>query len=634
MSEEKILGRWRWHVKVPKIGPNWPDRSGDLFWCFVRRPRARRRKRQPPSLAALVLFLCHNQPIKRRRQSFVRRIRSRNISSRSNPLLRLLRDPPILSVRRVPEGHRVIAAEILLRHLPRMKQPFRNHIRPVYAPRPQSMHHHIIRMQTQKQVRIDRVIQYSLALLSVQPRQKISPSHSVCAHGFGRALEPHRSADVCRPWLVVLSAHVVRHTIQHWMERRTVQTLVVIEHNQLPVRLHLVSLSFEHAQFLHAPGRELLRQIRYMLRERPHFHPKIQKDVPVPHFGGHTAQRVIFLSEFRLFHVRRRQQPPVQPVGPCMIRALDPPRESALTLFADLRSAMPANVVKRAHSPVTAPGHNHTLTRHVRHKVVSGLLNLLAPPRTHPHPEEEALHLSSKHFKVRVISCFQRLHQHRRSLPLHHAVRFLPPTSFPSLKAIYSGLVASPPAVTSAIPPIPHWLPDSLAPLLNSEPTSAHISLFFSPMLSSSLGARLSVRKSGDPMRIAVRGATRPRSPHSSYFPEKEPTNVRQQGHPRRPSRPRSGNALHHRRPGCRQLFRRHRRILQRPQRRASEAHRMAQNRCMGQASRNRSAVSKEGLSHFCRRSHPVPRMAGQGGPKAHQLRNRCQQFPYARWAR
>src|SRR5215469_2320424 len=132
--------------RFPKSARIGQTARATSFGVFAADHGQRRRKRQPPSLAALVLFLCHNQPIKRRRQSFVRRIRSRNISSRSNPLLRLLRDPPILSVRRVPEGHRVIAAEIPLRPLPRMKPPFRNHLPPVFPPPPQSMHHHIIRM--------------------------------------------------------------------------------------------------------------------------------------------------------------------------------------------------------------------------------------------------------------------------------------------------------------------------------------------------------------------------------------------------------------------------------------------------------------------------------------------------------
>src|SRR5271165_259477 len=96
--------------------------------------------------------------------------------------------------------------------------------------------------------------------------------------------------------------------------------------------------------------------------------------------------------------------------------------------------------------------------------------------------------------------------------------------------------------------------------------------------------------------------------------------NVSEQSHFSGPPRPRPGDALHRRRPGRRQFLRRHRRDLQGQKRRTPEAHRVAQDCCLGQTGGNRAAISQEGLSDFHRRADPVPRMARQGRPKTHQL--------------
>ena len=120
----------------------------------------------------------------------------------------------------------------------------------------------------------------------------------------------------------------------------------------------------------------------------------------VPQVGGDAVQRIVFLAEVRDFvHVRRAEQPPVEVVGPRVVRALDAAGKTPCGSEAELGSAVPAHVVERIHPGRTARD-DDALAEQLSDEELAGRLDLFGPPRADPHPREQLLHLA---LEVRAI---------------------------------------------------------------------------------------------------------------------------------------------------------------------------------------------------------------------------------------
>src|SRR3954471_19801422 len=89
-------------------------------------------------------------------QLFAFRVRSRCVDAGADSGLRLLGDPPVFAVRRVPELDRVVYLRVRLRELARMEMPLADDLRAIVRARPQRVRHHVVRMQAQEQIRVDR----------------------------------------------------------------------------------------------------------------------------------------------------------------------------------------------------------------------------------------------------------------------------------------------------------------------------------------------------------------------------------------------------------------------------------------------------------------------------------------------
>src|SRR5437764_215064 len=72
---------------------------------------------------------------------------------------------PILFVGHVPEFDRVVRFEIFSTERVRMKKPVAHDQRPLRRPRPELMHHHVFRMQTEQHIWEDRIIKNNLVLM-------------------------------------------------------------------------------------------------------------------------------------------------------------------------------------------------------------------------------------------------------------------------------------------------------------------------------------------------------------------------------------------------------------------------------------------------------------------------------------
>jgi hypothetical protein len=136
------------------------------------------------------------------------------------------------------------------------------------------------------------------------------------------------------------------------MQVRTVQALVVVLDDELPVRAHVVDDSPSEPQILHLPGSELAGKIGELVDQRRRRWRQVQEDVSGPFIRGHTLKWIVPAGKVRhLVHVRRADQLSVQVVRPRVVGTLDGAVKDPLGLRADACSSMPAHVEERVHHP-------------------------------------------------------------------------------------------------------------------------------------------------------------------------------------------------------------------------------------------------------------------------------------------
>src|SRR5205823_10296597 len=174
--------------------------------------------------------------------------------------------------------------------------------------------------------------------------------------------------------------------MQHW----AVQALVVIQQNQLPVRLDLVFNSSVETQFPHAPVRELLSQTIQLLRKWPWVFTQVNEDVTVPEVAMDTIQRILFPPE-TLTHMWSADKASLQAVSPAMVRALNSARELAFVRGADAGSAVAAHVVKGVYVSAFVAGHDYAFVSNLSHEEITGRCDLPDATSANPGLAKKAL---------------------------------------------------------------------------------------------------------------------------------------------------------------------------------------------------------------------------------------------------
>src|SRR3984957_8144786 len=334
-------------------------------------------------------FAIENHAVECKRKSFACGIRSRHIRTRTNTLLRKFRNSPIFTIGRVPELHRVISLKIRFRHLFRMEIPFANYFGVVHRLRPQPMSHHVVWMQAEQQIWVDGVIKDCLTLRFAETWKVIPAPLPVTCHRLCCAAEFHRAADVGGLRLVVVSAHGIGDAAQHGMKYRTVQALIVVRDDQLPIGLHIVDILFECAQIAHPPGTEFLRKICQLRRKRFRLRCQIQEDVSVPHFSVHCMQRVVLSAKAGFVHVQSTEEFSIQSISPAVIRALNATRECPALFRTDAGSTVPTNVVESMNPTAILAGNNEAFACDLAQKIVAGVGDLFSAPAAEPHLAED-----------------------------------------------------------------------------------------------------------------------------------------------------------------------------------------------------------------------------------------------------
>jgi hypothetical protein len=214
------------------------------------------------------------------------------------------------------------------------------------------------------------------------------------------------------------------------MERRAVQTLVVILNDQLPVGLHVIHDPMRDDEIAHSPGRELFRESGKLVAERRSAIRKIDEDEAVPHVRPNGAQRELLAPESgRPVHVRRADQPSLVVIRPRVIRALNRAAKGARRLIAQLRAAMAAHVVKRPHAAVVGRAHDdQRIARDAPRDERAALRQLAQPSDADPHAAIEALLLAREQIGIGVVARRQRegrVRQRRARFERHSKFRFM-----------------------------------------------------------------------------------------------------------------------------------------------------------------------------------------------------------------
>src|SRR5688572_1515777 len=81
----------------------------------------------------------------------------------------------------------------------------------------------------------------------------------------------------------------------------------------------------------------------------------------------------------------------IQSIRPGMIRTLQRLAELPTLFFAQARSAMSTNIIKRSQAPGLVAQSDDALARHVLHEIFAGLADLVLVPHAKPLPGKDPL---------------------------------------------------------------------------------------------------------------------------------------------------------------------------------------------------------------------------------------------------
>ena len=199
--------------------------------------------------------------------------------------------------------------------------------------------------------------------------------------------------------------------VERRMQVRAVQALVVVEDDQLPVRLHVVDDAAAETEIAHAPRGERDRadpRVALAGQRAAGGLPGQRRDPARekrtrcrPNLAAGAMQRIVVLRELGR-HVRRREQLAVERVGPVVIRALDAIDEMTFGLIAQPRAAMAADVEQRVNLARRVARDDDALVAERAREVVAGVRNLIGAAGADPAVEIEALELGAIEVRVGV----------------------------------------------------------------------------------------------------------------------------------------------------------------------------------------------------------------------------------------
>src|ERR1700720_515076 len=257
-------------------------------------------------------------------------------------------------------------------------------------------------MEAYQQVGKNRVVINFAAFLCCESGKIVAPQFAIFAHGLGSALKLHGTADVSAVWLIVVAREVIGNGTKRRMQNGTVQALVVVQHDQLPVGLHLIRDAPMGAQISHLPMQELLRQIFQLTGKRGGLCGEVDEDVSVPDVRMNAIEGIVFAAE-AVMGMGSADEAPVESVGPTVIAALDPTGEMSFIAGADAGTAMPAHIEKRLQRATRVASNDDTFARNFAEKIVARRRDLVGSPGADPVLAVEAFKFVAEQIRVSVV---------------------------------------------------------------------------------------------------------------------------------------------------------------------------------------------------------------------------------------
>ena len=200
----------------------------------------------------------------------------------------------------------------------------------------------------------------------------------------------------------IVAAQVVSQLAELGMQHRTVQALVVILDDQLPVGSYVIRAALVKAQLLHAPVGKFLRQVVELACERRGMRIESYEKMPVPDIGAHGVQRIILARQ--VLHVRRADEFAIEPVSPAVVRTLNASRKFSLGGGADARAPVTAHIVESADRAAVVAIDDDAFVSDFPQKEVAWIRNLIGASGADPALAEKTFQFLRKDCWVGVVA--------------------------------------------------------------------------------------------------------------------------------------------------------------------------------------------------------------------------------------
>ena len=257
------------------------------------------------------------------------------------------------------------------------------------------MRHHVVGVDADQQVGEDVDVADGLGLVAAKAFDQQALAGTGQRHRLPAVHQLHPAAHPRAGAVVVAAAVRGADRAQLGVDRRAVVALVVVLRQHLPVGVDHVLVAGQRDQRLDAVGGDDLVQSAQLVRQRARVTGGVDEDVAVPLLRRDGHQRELGgVEPGHVTEVRGGDQPPVQGVGPGVVRA-DDGAVAGRRAFArqQLVPAVPAGVRERPQLAVVTTHQQQAVRADVDGPLVTGRRQLLAAAHAHPPTSQEVLGL-------------------------------------------------------------------------------------------------------------------------------------------------------------------------------------------------------------------------------------------------
>src|SRR5438552_9037038 len=266
--------------------------------------------------------------------------------------------------------------------------------------RPKSMHHQVVGVEAEEQVREDEVVVDAATILFGHPFQRWAFRVSGPHHRGVVFRELHEAAvEVGSPRFTheirgVGSRRIVGDSVQLGMNRGAVVTFGVVLSEDFPICFDLVGPPGSLAQAFEVKPREPREEFAHLLAEGGTGVVEARPNEAAPCVHADRAETVLFLRKIHeSLRVGSAHEPSLRRIRPRMVWANQGSELGPLRLADDSGPSVAADVVESPHLVVLASDEEEGLVADLSNEEVPGIRDLVRATDIQPAPEEETLEL-------------------------------------------------------------------------------------------------------------------------------------------------------------------------------------------------------------------------------------------------